>query len=596
MAGNDKWNLNRVGRAANATSVYGQPPAYGLALDLGTRTAPAMTTEQYQTMMRELGMRKNRQALDQTAQYQTELASARNFQSGGVFTPEPEFHDDGGPTWLGDLLGFESNLSAEDAMDAYTLGMAGAKDIYSNIVGGGVRDVMVDRFGGDVDLSYERYKDLGGFLSRDDFDSFDLTTQGYLIHRAEADAQTKQALGLPGIKQGVDAFITAYRGAQVPFILSARAGLNPIDRIWFDSGQWKSAWDKSENQSLGNAIVDSVMQPWYGEERVDRWKRDNAIYQLTSLGTELGAAWYLDPGVLGGQAIGASTRLARGEAPLNKRAYVATQQALQREQITVGGIAGAYGKLSAKRMNSRKPALREYAKTHSFGEFANLRMFRHRDVDGGPAAAALYWAYTKAPESDINLSEFVSSKDGEGVALNYPDIPTLTEQLVHGDAKAYADLDKLNHAAPEELNKFAPGAQTYLDAIEATKTKLPQLQKEMEDLQRIADEENGGQMPLFYEWSVHADVARKQADIDEVDEILNKYEDYGDWLSRLDHETSGNTPRVSQIGPKRALFFENQFGKAHSVLRYTRGAWIKRANTAEMHDVDTGVMSIQRMR
>ncbi len=593
MADNDRWNINRVGRAAQVTTLPGTIPQYGLAMDLGVNSTPYMSSDQYQSFMRDIATRSATQVLTNDPAYQEELERAQNFQNVGYAMPNEEFANVGGD---------------EGFLDDLMTGVNLFKNATSSVVGAASTDVdkalrLVPVVGGyyqasgaeiteEPDPTYERYKLLGGILTQSDFEDFDESTRQQLIQRAEARKTGEKLLGIPGIKQAAEAIMTGYRGVQTPFIMvgnnNSRIPLaGAIDPMWFQRGAWAEAWKESQDQSLGNAIVNSFLEPYVGQDRIDEWKRESSLYQLTSLGVEAGAAWYLDAGVVAGKAVGGAARFRRAELPLNEtgRAFRATTQALRNEPIRIGGLAGQTGRYRARRMQTRWGDLAEYAKTHTFTDFAGLKMFNRRDIDGQAAAAALYWAYNKAPQSDIKLSELVKSAEEGGLGLNYPDIPSLTQQLLHGDPKAYADLNKLKASAPEELEKFAPGAQTFIDALEGTKTKVQSLTDEIEQLQKI--EPNSP----FHDWSIHTEIDQRVRDIEEASDVLRKYEDYDRfWMRNMGEGTAS----VSMVNPRRAFFMDNQFGRTHLIQKVTRPIWIKKANTVEMHDIDSGATSLRR--
>ena len=591
---NDRWNLNRVGRASVATTVPGQVPAYGLAMDLGSGTAPYMTAEQYQDLMRDVATRTATQALQSDPAYQAELQRAQNLQGLGYALPNTSFlnandDDEGwlerrandvmtGVNMFKDAAGSLAASASTNAEDAARL-----IPIVGGYIPAGTSEGEIE------DATYERYKLYGGILTQSDFEDFDGPTRAMLVTRAQGRKKGQDILGLPGIKQAATALVAAYQGVQTPFIMYGNnAGkvpvLSAIDPNWLQGGEWAAAWRESQDQSLGNALVNSVLEPYVGQERIDDWKRESAIYQLTSLGVEVGAAWVADPLVIAGKTGGAAARMRRGELPINvqSKAYRASTQALQRERVTVGGIAGQLGKYRARRMQTRWGDLEAFAKNNSYADFANLPMFRKRDIDGQPAAAALHWAFTN-PAADLNLNDLVKSSQENGLGLNYPDIPSMTQQLLHGDPKAFADLNALKAAAPEELNKFAPGAQNFIDAIDATKTKIPSLTREIEELSKVEPKSK------FHEWSVHTEIDQRVKDITEAEDALRKYEGYDSWLG-----TMNKAPSVSRVDARRGVFMESQYGRAHGIVKFTRPVWIKKANTAEIHDVDSGAESIRR--
>lgn len=603
----DNWSLVRVGQAAAATTPPGQVTQYGLAYDLGT--AQWDSQAQFDGMIRDQLARQVGQQIQQiifgaspipfsTTSPQdivAEMERAVNYQEHGKFVTDADLKKS-------DFDFKKSPIDPDNIMAGVNLVKESAKDEGSDFLHAfsptGIKEDVGQLFDGqffgepepeqsESDVFYRAYRNNGGILPKKHFASFDIETQQYLSERASSTNTVKDIADTPGIKHALVGLDKAYRGVQTPFIMFGNTEeMNPlramVDPNWIKGGEWARAWRESQDLSLGNAITNSILDPYVSDDRLDRWKRDSSLYQLSSLGVELGAGWYLDAGVIAGQGVGATARLARGEMPLHQtgRLYRAQTQALQREQVTVGGLTGQFGKYRAKRMQNRWDEVANAARTQTYADFANQPMFRKRDVEGQSAAAALYWAFNKAPESDVSLADLVKANDG---SLNYPDFPSLTQQLLHGDPKAYEDLHKLHQAAPEEIEKFAPGAQTFIDAIEATKTKIPLLQKEADEL---AEAEPGS---TTHEWLKHTPLDQRLADIQEATDVLNKYEGYRGWLDNMSRE-----PSVSRVQAKQRFYLDSQYGKSHKMVEWTRPLWLQKANVMEMHDVDTGAMSIRR--
>lgn len=561
----DEWNLYRIGTAAAATTSPGRVPQYGLAYDLGS--AKWQTAAQFRMAMRDIAQKQAQVQLQQIDAQQRqrimdlELQRATNYQKLGYGLTNAQFPNAGDD----DENWFERR--GNDLLTGFNLAKATVGNTISSIKGG---DLITTDDSADLpDDPYGRYKAGGGILSEEDFNSFDDRTKAYLIGRAEVTRNYQDLFDTPGIKQGLEGLEYGYHGLKTPFVMVADARhrnplLNFMDPMWFERGKWARAWREGQDMSLGNAIVNSVLAPHIAQDRLEDWRRNSSIYQLTSMGVEFGATWYVDPGVISTKGAGASMRIARNELPLNEQGSVfqATTQALQREQVTANPLAAAQGRWRAGRINAAWQDVENYAKTHSYANFSNLHMFKRRDLDGQSAAAALHWAFRNGTPEQIDL----------------------TRQLLHGDPKAYQQFEALKRAIPEELEKFSPGAQTFIDAIEATKTKIPLLEREAEDLMKTAPNSP------FHEWSLNVETDARLRDIAEAQAQLEKYAGYRSWMDNLSRE-----PMISQVNaPTRRFFMDNQFGITHQVMKWTRPMWIQRANSMSMHDVDMGAESIRR--
>jgi hypothetical protein len=573
----DEWNIVRIGRAAATTTAPTQIPQYGLAYDLGT--AQWESADQFNTAMRDFAHEQAKQTITQagatTQRILDEQAMAASYQkykiglTAGEQRPIKELMDGGGDKNL--IKGYISDQ---------TNGLMGAW----NVTKGGIRTGFSKLFGSDGGdgPTYEEYKDKGGLISQSDWDNYDADTQSFLIEHADAMDNLGDVLDTPGIKHVLAGVNYAYRGAQTPFIVMGnqqKFTVPGLDPNWYKTGTWSEAWRESQDQSLGNALVNSVLEPYVGQDRIDEWRKNSSLYQLTSLGVELGASWYADPAVIAGKGVGAGVRLTRGEMPLRETSglYKATRQGLQGESITVRGPVKQLGKWRAGQISHQWDDVRNFAQGHTYEEFSRLPMFHRRDLDGQSAAAALYYAYRESPEAADTVIGLVPDAE-----RTFSSLDELTQRLMVGDPKAYRQLNSMKKATPEELQKFAPGAQTYIDAIEHTKTKVGILQKEADELAKAKTNSP------FHEWSVHTELDQRYKDIAEANDQLAKYAGYDKWLTNAMRE-----PELNRVHAPR-MFLDNPYGRPHLIHKMTKAVTIQKANVMPMHDTDLGAESIRR--
>lgn len=555
------WTPNQIGTASAVTTVPGSTPKYGLAYDLGT--AQWVSADQFRQFARDSVAQTQQVELQQAlaeespSGHDLELEKAQNYQDTGLASADDA-------TWYQKAGGFLKNAFMEP----------------SRVVRGELDD-NADTF--------DEYTKKGGLLTEDEFNSFDEQTRSYLVNAARVGSNFSAAASAPGLKQGLEAISYGYRGATTAGLmldqnLAGRGGdatnvfKTITDPSWWSQDKWGQAWRASQDRSLGNTIVDAVLDPYISQDRLADWRKHSSIYQLTSAGSEFGVGWYADPTVLLSKGAGDAARLARNELPLNESgsAYKATTQALQREQITVRGPMAVYGKARAAKIQKSWNGVIDYARDPnvSFDEFSRLPMWSKRQVDGQAGAFAVHWAANSGSDELLDL----------------------TQQLLHGDPKAYEKLASLKAETPEALQKFAPGAQTFIDAIDATKTKIGSLQSELDDLAKTDSQ------GFWYDWQTQRAVENKTADLEQATNALNGYEGYGAWLDSVGTDAGDKAlPMISRVGvpvsrslPSHHTFMDNQFGWMHTVREMPRSLYIQKANTVSMHDINSGVMSLQR--
>jgi hypothetical protein len=610
--------------AAAATTNPGQTPQYGLAYDLSSgQWVDAAQFREFVRSVLPATQTAAKQAADQMQAQSLkaqELERAQNYQDHGLFKTRAE-------------LGVDKSGVGNQLMTGFTAGSGYVKNVLTDmtarparaipVVGGWLGALGVGQ-GPDTEDLYPKYSKAGGLLTEDEFKSFNANTQGMLYDHAKSHKNIETVAKTPGISQGLTGFNYAYQG------LTAGVEMAPHPLEYGSMDRWAQAWREAHTESLGNALVNIALDPFYSDETLDRWKRDNPWYQMSSIGSEFVATWYADPVVIAGKGLGATARLTRKELPLNENGAYGRglTQNLQREQVTVRNpITKAVVNAQANRMREGWKNIEDYALATSAPEFArNLPMFasRYRAVDGGAGAFALHWAYNNrmAANSLLN-SERVRTSLGD-VANEFDfalpdtlDVADLTQQLLLGDPKAYAMLTKLHEVSPDELAKIAPGSGTLLDSMEALTTKHATLQSEVDDLLDSAKQagdprEASGFADWSHRWEVHTNLEKRQAQLAEVSDALHKYDGYSDWLNLL---TVKSNPRVSRVaaptrerwsevrkrdveeGEQRALFMDNQFGHAHSYYKMPRGLFLKKANVAELDmaaGVNSGISAIER--
>lgn len=610
-----------MGIASAATTDGPTTPRYGLAYDLSS--GQWTNAAQFQQFIRDVLPVTQQAAQQQTQQIAQSREHFLELQRAQLF----------------DQHGIEFNVTPEEAIaysHANNLGKAG----FQFKKGAGILSSAFKGLGsaasnlvrGDADLPdhpYEEYTKRGGLLTEEEFNAFGDNTKARLIGEARLHSTLHDLAGTPILHQGLQALGAGYRGLTTGAEMAGTVtNFHSAPAEFFSPDRWAKAWRESQNESLGNALINIPLDNFYSQEKLDRWKRDNPWYQMTSTVVELGATWYADPVALGGKGLGAAARFSKAEFPIreNSSYAIALRQATQNERITVSNpVAKGYAKVQARRIENNWNAVEQAAQAMSPSEFAQLPMFkqRYRAQDGGAAAYALHWAannkatINEAIKNSPGIQDALSAV-GEAKDFTVPHIDAfdLTKQLVMGDPKAFAMLSKLQSVPPEELQRIAPGAGSLLDSMDALKTRADVLQTEVDDLLTEADAIGQGTsqskaLPMFHQWEVHTSLADKQRQLSEATDALSKYEGYQNWLD-LVTGPKGN-PVLSRVqGPTRkrwseirnrpedgatetrSLFTDNQFGYAHSFHRMPKALFIKRANTVEIHSLDSGLMSINR--
>lgn len=591
---------NALGLASYATTDGIATPRYGLSYDLAT--GQWTNAAQFQQFVRDVlpVTQKTVQAqadqISQAREHFLELQRAQLFEEHGVefnVTPEEAVaYSKAG--WLG-KKGFELKKSASILGHAFK----GAASLASNLIGGDT---------GLPDHPYEEYTKRGGLLTEEEFNQFSDDTKMRLIGEARLHTDLHNIAGVPGIQQALQGIGWTYNAATASTDMLGSTVLRGHPEEYISQDRWARAFREAHGHSLGNSIVNLALDPIYSQETLDRWKRDNPWYQITSFGAEFAATWYLDPLVIGGKGLGSAARFSRGEFPINEgsSAAIALRQATRGERITTRNPATrAYAKVQARRIANNWDMVEKAAQETTPAEFAQLPMFstRYRALDGGAAAYALHWAANNKAMVREALGPHIDPFD-------------LTKQLTMGDPHAFAMLTKLQEIPPEELQRVAPGAGSLLNSMDALRTRADVLQQETDDLlvemDRIASGTSESKaIPMFHQWEVHTSLADKQRQLAEANDMLHRYEGYQNWLDLITgpkgdpilSRVQGPTrQRWSEIrnrpdeaaSEQRHLFMDNQFGFAHSFHRITRPLFIKRANTVEIHNLDSGLMSINR--
>ena len=595
------WSANRVGIAAAAITPTGAIPPFGAALDLSTLPIDSDAFAEWARLQAEISRRDD--VAMATAQidpkaHERELEIARNFEQSGLSMTDDSFSDrgDSDEAWY--------NRAGNSLQTGFR--KAG------NVLGQGASFILAGpslNFPEDEGWTYEEYRKAGGTLTETEWDSFSPATQTEIARRAKASGIRTDVSEAPGVKQGLTGLAYGYRGLTtgLDVALSGQRGAVPPGfaqgfRSWFAGDAWHRAWRESEDRTPGNALVDGFLRGGVSEETLEDWRKHNSLYQMSSVGVEIAALWYTDPGVLGVQGAGNFSRVLRNEMPLNEasRTAQAVREATQgREIISVRSApAKKYASWRANRMLEGRAGVEDYARNTDFATFARLPMFHNRATDGVAAAKALHIA---------------ANSDN-------PELMQMTWGVLNADPRAFAQVDRLKREAPENLLKYDPNASTFLNAIEATKTRAQVLEQELEDLSKV--DRKGS---AFHRWELDTDIKIREDQLARAEADLRANLEYADWLELLG--TQGMTwdgagkvldmgdpyhPRVQQVrapkrelwndieernearGPLRKIFMSNQFGYTHEVVRWSRNTWMNKAGTISFHDIDSGPRNIDR--
>lgn len=625
MSSGDRTS-NYLGLAAAATTNPGETPQYGLVYDLASNTY--MSAKEFRQFARDvlpLTQTKAKQAADEARKAMLraeEYEKAVQYQEHGIFKTAKEM-----------------GAGKEGVGNQLLTGFKGIGGLFGN-VGAAVGNAVGDLKSGHFDEvfvekvpTYKQYAAKGGLLSKAQFNEFNDETKIRLF----TSANVRQTLTeTPVVKQLVAGMGYGYAGLiaanevskNVPFAPGYWANAvtgdfhNPLDT--FKGSTWEKAWAEAQGgKSLGNSMVNTVLDPFVGQKTLDRWKRDNPWYQMSSAGTEFFATWYADPGVLVMKGVGGTARIAKNEMPLNPRSQtsIGISQRLSDQAVTTRNpVTRAAVNYRAGRMERAWEDLRAYAKVSTPGEFMRLPMWqtRSRATDGGAAAIAYHWAVNHQNEAARLVNE-PGIRSRLDAALDESGLPTtgnevldveqLTRGLFFGDARSHAIVAKLRDTSPAELSEFAPGAQPLLDALDAMTLKHTTLTREIEDLTKHVDElDAGAASTRFHQWEVHTDLADRQSQLAAVTEELHKYQGYGQWLdltqanvklARVDAPSRARwsdvrSRRGADDSEQRSLFMDNQFGAAHTHHSIGRSLYIKRAGTAAFHNLESGIQSINR--
>ena len=610
-----------LGAASTVTTPYGTTPQYGLVYDLAS--ARWINADQFRQFVRDSVQVTQRQAIQQAKASSTnqlreeELNAARmfeatrkNFGVGIGFSPgEGDNNLETGFKALGNLLGQGASF----------------------ILNGPGQDLSPDD-----DSDYKEYAAAGGLLTKDEFMSQSPATRGFLLRRAKSHEKVSdtasQFLSLPGVEQAAEGFGVAWHGLKTGVQVVGGSGIIPaipkdkggsIADI-FSPDEWRKEWQRTKDKSLGNAIVDEALDQWISDDKLAQWKRDNSWYQMSSLGTELYAGFFADPGVIAGKGLGAAIRVHTGELPLRGDTEFARNltRKLQREQVTIQNpVTRKVIDWRAANINEKWDAVEGLA-TSGIGpaEFSRLPMFlqKSRTLNGGPAAYALHWAANyknefneilNAPRTREALSG-LRTQDGSAVPIPHRlDAWDLTKQLAMGDPKARAILEKLQEIPSAEMNEFAPGYGTLLDSMKALQTRADGLQSEVDDLIAKANA-TGEPLSPYHQWEVDTDLRIKQKQLADLTDHMQKYKGYQEWLDsamnhgRINLQRVGITPgkrwsearyrQMDEESETHRIFKDNPFGAVHTISRIPRGLFLNRANMAELHNVDSALMSSDR--
>lgn len=532
------WWANQVGTASAATTPNGSVPQYSLAADVGTAVWPDQYT--FNTWAEDT-VRRTRKPDIERIQATKDQSEAGWFQKG----------------------------------------LAGLGSAVTISVG-----AIADTLSGDLpEFGFGAYQNTDGYREQ-----------------AERGSEVFGAIGaLPGMSQVGAAYHKFYQGLATPFVASTE-GYRSGDGWWFLKGDnWSEAWQLAEERSPGQAAVDWVLtgqDPQRAQKDLDRLKRTNSLYGLTSFAADLAISWKIDPAVVGAKGISELNRTRAGQLPhmstrpagllgLRTEAGTVHTQALRAARGDAPnrrGPAAMYGQWRGDRIARNFDELRDAATSMPFADFANMPMFRRRNATNGAAAAELFRIAAK----DDNLWD-------------------LTKRAVLADPKAWAEI-KAMQTNPEMLSKYVGSeGRTYLDALDATKGKFSRLDQEVKDLERLIATRQvtgPGKNAGFFEYynkELHATYEQKVADLDELEKHLTQYSQYKTWLDGI---PTFNNPATSieavKVKPgkldylSQRTYQEGIYGKVHQVHEISKGGWLREANPIDLHRVDTGVQSLRR--
>lgn len=543
------WWANQVGVASAATTPRGSVPTYSLAVDIGS-SAPWPDQTSFNTWVQDQVRRSHSQDIQR-------IQAAKDQQKQG---------------WFQKGLGFlGSVVTTAFGQLHHDVDTAVGKDPYSD------------------------YKSRGGALSRGEFQNLD--TSGQV--QALGTANLTDTLNAPGVKQLGQAAHEVFRGVATPFVAGAQGHQSGDDWWFLDGSNWSRAWLAADERTPGQAIADYVLtgaNKNLSNQDLDRIRRTNGLYGLTTFATDMYVGAKLDPTVLLGKTVGEARAIKSGTLPRGQSSGIAAREATiaARGGDRYRGLnpAGHYGTWRGQRILNNFDDVWNAAKTMDWADFSNLSMFRRKATNGPQAALAFK------------------------VAANDPRLRDLTQRAVLADPQAWSEIEALNNSVPEALQKYAGSdVGTFIDAINATKTKMKQLDSELADLEKMVTASDaklptvatnpttGLQKGFFayYNKELHATYDQRVADMTELNAALNKYEDYGTWLENVPSPVRP-TSTIEQVSARtepfnflsRRTYQKNLFGPAHTVYEISKGGWLKEANPIDLHRTDAGVMSIRR--
>lgn len=558
------WWVNNIGSAARATTPSGSVPQYGLATSIGT--ANGWDAKSFNTFL------QDQQARSGAAQVQSaEVADFRQKTIAKYNTT----HDDK-KTWFENLKGGTWD-KIQSGLTNVTLE---ANQLFGGVSAGGATS---------TDEAYQMHRaefEAAGI----DQELWNQLSDGGK-DRALYDQGAGKLMAAPIVKPALIGMGAAYEGItntlETPFWMVRRGyqGQNPLDI--------HKAWNAAEDNTPTQSLLDSFMW-WYSDQDLDRLKRTNNFYQMTAFAGDLTLSFYADPVVLGAKAGGTAAAISKGYLPVKGKSAVGALKALQAEvpaEVAYqGGVRQRAGMWRGKRIAQTFPELRDAAQTMDLTDFQNLPMFRrHADTNGGGAAYAFHYA-----AQDDNLWD-------------------LTRRAVFGDSKAWNEIRSLKEGNQEILGKYqGSDPQTYIDALDATKTNFKTLQTEVDDLTKTLNKQAStvpadGSHFRHYDWTLDRSLADKQADLADVTGRLDKYEGYRSWLDNVpalsrDDQGLVNPAFLGQVSVRpeklnflsRRTYQANPYGAAHTIHSTTKAGWIKEAGMVDLKRVGSNTESTMR--
>ena len=587
ILGNDRWH--RYGATAQATTPVGSAPQYGLVNDLGN--AQWESQDQFNAFIQDQLLRTNQAAITQAQQqlasaHDLDMQRAMNFQSSGLWITDAERPDIAPEQSSGHGLGaFLSEVNPVHIAEGVAHMAVGTAET----VGHGVSSIFHTPAANAGPSDFQSYQDKGGLLTEEEFNQFDEGTRKMMVERA----QWHEKLQAPGIKQGLAALAYGYRGLSTAAIQASNASnagalskvpvLNLIDPTWLRSDAWSQSWRDSQDITLGNAILDTAFNPYVSDQQLEKWRKNSSLFQLSSFGTEFAVGWYADPATIAVRSARNVSRAATHELPIRQGGSVYNQTLGALKGIEPTGPLAPYTRARANSMMRGMDDLFDHARNVDFATFRKNKSFSVRDIDGDAGAYAIHYAANNLTEAE----------------------QAITKQAMFGHPDALNAINKWKTTPPEELLKYNPGVKTFLDAIDATKTKLSGFQEDLEGLLAIEPKSS------YQEWVLHRSTESKQAQIAEAETNLAKYQGYQSWLDSIGTKSGDSAlPMLqkahvskaekwsdrssSSTRPVDSTFVDNHFGWTHRITELPKTFLLQKANVAPLHDLDTTSMSIER--